>query len=355
MSRVFVADESALGARGRGQGPAARAGGRRQRRAVRARDPARRAAAAAAHRAGARGRRDRRAAVLHDAVRRRRVAARANWRGRARCRSREASASCATSPRALAYAHEQGVVHRDIKPDNVLLAGGRAVVTDFGIAKALTASRRNDGAGADVAHAARHVARHAGVHGARAGRRRSGRRTTAPTSTRSACMAYELLAGQPPFAATFAATNCSPAHVTEMPAPIGRRGPQCHRAGRARDALSREGTLGAAAERRGDRRHARRRDEQVSRLVRRARRSGGEHARNCAGTLRREFVGVADGGQGGDRRHRTSRLGVPGRAHRDGCSCSSRARQARTHRATRHILPTQSHAHGNVRSHDDQR
>jgi serine/threonine protein kinase/tetratricopeptide (TPR) repeat protein len=41
---------------------------------------------------------------------------------------------------ALDYAHRHGVVHRDIKPENVMLHEGEAVVTDFGIAKAVTAA-----------------------------------------------------------------------------------------------------------------------------------------------------------------------------------------------------------------------
>jgi serine/threonine-protein kinase len=46
---------------------------------------------------------------------------------------------------ALAFAHERGVVHRDIKPANILTQGAHALVTDFGVAKALSVSLPSTG------------------------------------------------------------------------------------------------------------------------------------------------------------------------------------------------------------------
>jgi serine/threonine-protein kinase len=46
---------------------------------------------------------------------------------------------------ALAFAHERGVIHRDIKPANILSQGAHALVTDFGVAKAISAALPSTG------------------------------------------------------------------------------------------------------------------------------------------------------------------------------------------------------------------
>ena len=118
--------------------------------------------------------------------------------------------------KALGYAHKHGVVHRDMKPDNVLLNEDAAVVTDFGVAKALTAASARDGQSnmtslgvalgtpaymsPEQAAAAPNVDHRADIYA-------------------MGIVAYEMIAGRTPFAGR-SPQQMLAAHSVEAPTPI---------------------------------------------------------------------------------------------------------------------------------------
>jgi eukaryotic-like serine/threonine-protein kinase len=123
--------------------------------------------------------------------------------------------------KALEYAHAQGVVHRDIKPDNVLLAGNAAVVTDFGIAKALSASKTL-ATGTTLTEVGTSLGTPAYMAPEQA--------AADPSTDHRAdiyafgILAYELLAGHPPFAGR-TPQQLLTAQLAERPVPIASMRP----------------------------------------------------------------------------------------------------------------------------------
>ncbi len=122
---------------------------------------------------------------------------------------------------ALAMAHDRGIVHRDIKPANILLLEGHAVVTDFGIARAVEAARE----GTSERLTATGVG--IGTLGYMAPEQLAGERDldTRADVYALAVVGYEMLAGKPPFSRPTAQALVA-AHLTEPPPPLSQVAPE---------------------------------------------------------------------------------------------------------------------------------
>jgi Tol biopolymer transport system component len=113
---------------------------------------------------------------------------------------------------ALDHAHRQGVVHRDVKPENVMFAAGHAVLADFGIAGALEAS------GSDRLTATGVILGtpdYLSPEQAMGGRAADGR----ADQYALACVLYEMLAGQPPFSGP-TTESLIHQHLNVVPRPV---------------------------------------------------------------------------------------------------------------------------------------
>ncbi|MDP3910792.1 MAG: protein kinase [Gemmatimonadales bacterium] len=120
---------------------------------------------------------------------------------------------------ALAHAHAHGVVHRDIKPDNVLLSGRHALVTDFGVAKAVseaTGAHNLTSVGVALGTPA-YMAPEQAVADPHLDHR--------VDLYAVGVLGYELLTGRPPFAGRTPQETLA-AHVTQQPEPVTKHRPE---------------------------------------------------------------------------------------------------------------------------------
>ena len=113
---------------------------------------------------------------------------------------------------ALGHAHDQGVIHRDVKPENILLYESEAMVADFGIALAVSAA-----AGQRLTETGFVV----GTPEYMSPEQASGEPNLGSASDvySLACVVYEMLVGEPPFTGAGARAVMAK-HVTESPRPV---------------------------------------------------------------------------------------------------------------------------------------
>ncbi len=123
--------------------------------------------------------------------------------------------------RALMFAHERGVVHRDIKPDNVLLASGSAMVTDFGVAKAVLSAQRAQPVASPDSATLTIVGTTVGTPAYMAPEQIAADPDVDHRADIYAfgVMAYEMLAGAPPFKSTTPHAILA-AHLSQPPRPL---------------------------------------------------------------------------------------------------------------------------------------
>jgi len=149
--------------------------------------------------------------------------------GRGPLSVREAVSVMKDVARALAYAHSHGVIHRDIKPDNIIISGATATVTDFGVAKAVAASRAGPARGTtEVRTPGGSTITLAGVSLGTPMYMAPEQAAADPNTDHRAdiyalgIVAYEMLVGAPPFHGRSPQALLA-AQLTELPRPISQR------------------------------------------------------------------------------------------------------------------------------------